>query len=661
MSEFITMYEKMREDLQRWIWKRCPFCNSEVQPNIPTAGAGGYQEHIVLKCPNCDNSLKFVTEWSPIINFPLVNEIPEMVQGEYCPYLSIQKKEDCILLRCCSNLWRDCFGRSPDNCYSYHATKMDEAFETEDYPTATQESEATIELWKKELPEIHPFLGASTLIEIKRRTMNRFDWFKWVDEYLDELEISKEFGTAASIAFMVAEISEEPKFWKRASELYTKYREQLKIDLESKSYFDKRRRNREIVRAEIMSLEALSEIEEDKKSELLKSAGDKWLELYKLSADPFSHPDFLYYAYYLRNNALAEPRDAPDLYKKAYDFLASQLDKLEYPRERLYYEGHAKYFLGLNYLTKTNYIEDEDEKISLLEKSIYVLNEGIELHRTIGLEVVRAKILINFINAALCIEKFKKEENYDLIDEAEKYLNESKTYNMPHIIIETMEALIGSYKKALLVVENSKQALALMARAKGKLRDLITLLPILSPRHVPIRKILEKNVDYLSIYLDTIQRNVTSFAGRRVSFNNIKTSLDEFKSLTDRQVYRAFKIIKKPNEEIGRSLIQTHLNAAFKQRTFQFREVEVAEGKSDNLLIMNMEKYPFEVKIWRGKKYYEKGIRQMKYYMTNENVQFGFYIIFDPRVRDYKSGGEEIEFNSKRIYQLFIHINPRSP
>lgn len=86
------LLEKMREDLQRWVWKHCPFCNSEAKPNIRTGGGGGYQEHIVLECPDCNNFLKFVTEWTPIIDFPLVNEIPGMIQDEYCPYLSIQKK-----------------------------------------------------------------------------------------------------------------------------------------------------------------------------------------------------------------------------------------------------------------------------------------------------------------------------------------------------------------------------------------------------------------------------------------------------------------------------------------------------------------------------------------------------------------------------------------
>lgn len=659
--DLLDLLEKMREDLQRWIWKHCPFCNSEARPNIEGGGGGGYQEHIILKCPDCGNSLKFVTEWSPIIDFPPVNEIPEMIQDEYCPYLSIQKKEDRILLRCCSNIWRDCFGRPPEICYSYHRTRMDEAFETRDYDTATLEAEATIKLWKKEHPEEVPPLGTSQLVEIKRRTLNRTGWIKWIDDQLKELEACEDFGSAASIAFMVAEVLEEPRFWKRASQLYDRYVEKLRIELASEGWFEKRQRNRKMVRAEIMSFEALSEIEDDKKSELLKLAGDKWLKLYRLSADPFSHPDFLYYAFYLRNRALAEPKEAPDLYKEAYEFLMSQLDKVKYPRKRLYYKGHGKYFLGLHYLTKTNYTQNEDEKVSLLEKAIDTLNKSIELHRIIGFNEVRTNIILNCIKSVLCVERFKKDEKYELIHEATKYLDAAKTYELPHKIIETIDALIGSYKEAFLAIENPEKALLLMARSTGKLDEFVRLLPSLSIRDVPIPKMLEANKDYLSLYLDTINRNVTSFAGRRLSFNNIRTVLDRFRVLTERQLYGAFEITENPSEEIARSLVQTYLGGSFPQRKFQFREVEVAKGKSDNLLIISNEKYPFEAKIWKGPQYYQKGLKQIKYYMGHEDVAYGFYIIFDPRVRDHRSGGEIIEYDSKTIYQTYIHISPGRP
>lgn len=649
--------ERMREDLQRWVWKYCPFCSSEAEPGIGSgSGFGGYQESVVLQCPDCGNSIKFVTEWSPVINFPLVNEIPEMIQDEYCPFLSIQKKEDHILLRCCSNIPRDCFGRSPEICYAYHKTKTDEAIESSDYGTAIREAEMTMELWKKEHPEEVPPLGTYQLVETKRRTLSRANWVKWIDERLRELESSEDYGSAASIALMVAETLQKPRFWKRASHLYNKYIRKLSADLEADEWVKKRRKKRKIVRSEAVRLEALSEIEENRRYELLRLAGEKWAELYKLSADPFSHPNFLYFTFYLRNQALADPTEAPSLYKKAYEFLMAQLDTVKYHRERVYYEGHAKYFLGLHSLTRANYTDEEDEKISLLEKSIEALDESIDLHKMIGLREAYANTMINCIRSILCAEKFKKDEKFDLIDEATQYLDIAKTYHLPHRIIEIVDALIGSYKEALAAIENPKQALLLMAKAEGKLNEFIKLLPTLSIRDIPIPKILEAQKDYLGLYLDTIRKNVKSFAGRKVSFNNIVEALDQFRTLIERQGFSAVL-----NEDVGRSFVQVYLDGSFPQRKLQFKEVEVAKGRSDNLLIVDVEKYPFEVKIWKGQKYYEKGLKQIKYYIDHENVSYGFYIIFDPRVRDYRSGGSVIEYDSKKIYQISIHISPSKP
>jgi hypothetical protein len=145
-----------------------------------------------------------------------------------------------------------------------------------------------------------------------------------------------------------------------------------------------------------------------------------------------------------------------------------------------------------------------------------------------------------------------------------------------------------------------------------------------------------------------------------LTFKNVINSLVSLKELVEKDAYHAFKAMPEPLEEIGRSFVQISFCLSFPSRTLQFREVPVAEGRSDNMLIVDMEKYPFEVKIWHGKKYYLKGLRQIKYYMNKENADFGFYIIFDNRLKEYKSGGEELSFDGKKIYQIFIHINPES-
>ena len=124
----IDLLEQIRTDLQTWIWQKCPSCDSTNQPSIESGSMiGGYQETIVLKCPDCNMLMKFTSDWSPILEVPLVNAVPELVETSPCPFLSIQKKDDQILLRCCSNNIRDCFGRPKESCYSFHAGRLADA------------------------------------------------------------------------------------------------------------------------------------------------------------------------------------------------------------------------------------------------------------------------------------------------------------------------------------------------------------------------------------------------------------------------------------------------------------------------------------------------------------------------------------------------------
>ena len=195
-------------------------------------------------------------------------------------------------------------------------------------------------------------------------------------------------------------------------------------------------------------------------------------------------------------------------------------------------------------------------------------------------------------------------------------------------------------------------------RAQQKIRNYESLVENSEIGGFPINAFLETSRDYLGLHVDELKKSTPDVVRRPFTFNMVSLILDSFREITESQLYNVFKITKTPNEEIGRTLTQAFLSGAFPIRTFQFREVPVAEGKSDNLIIILGEKYPFEVKIWKGPKYYDKGMKQIKYYMDYENVDYGFYIIFDPRKRDYKSGSEVVVYNGKRIYELFIRIKP---
>lgn len=661
MSNPFDRFNQMLDDLRQWVWIKCPFCDSNSLPLRKSAGAGGWTEQIILECPECNRSQKFITDWSPVIHTPLVNEAPEFVQGDYCEYLSIQKKEDHILFRCTARSPRNCFGRSPDGCYSYHHNKLHEFWKNGEMIQAIEEAEKTIELFRIENPQISYPSGTSQLLELQYRVLPRNEWLNWVENKIRKLE-SEHIGIAASLAFSVAETFGESSFWKKSINLYNRYRRQLKSKLDTDIWgFERTSISREYIRAEIMILESRSEIEIGKRSELLMQSGNKWLELYKESGSPFSHRDFLLYTFYLKNLALANPATASEQYKEAYNFLMDKVDILEFESEKVYYRGHANYFLGKYYFNEANKADDEEEIISLLLKAINTFKDSIELHKIINLESLNVNILVNFIEVILCVEYFENENDYEFIEKAEYHLIEANKYIIPSKIIDIVDTLINIYKQVYSIEEFPEKSLKIMSRARTKKKELLRTLSQFRISDMPIQRRLEANINYLDVFLDVIQNNVKSLPFKRVNYNNIKKSLISFKESTERQYYTAIRINGKSYENNGRTLIQTHLCATFPNRTFQFREVMVAKGKSDNLLILDGEKYPFEVKIWRGRDRYNIGLKQIKYYMHYENVSYGFYIIFDPRSRDYRSDTEIIKYDSKEIFQLFIHINPKSP
>ena len=519
-------FEECETTIRSWAWKHCPFCETDSKPKSPHGQFGGYQIEIVLQCPICNKSIKFTTDWSPVIEESVVNEYSLEVQNALCPYLSIKKKGDNdYLLRCCSRVRDDCFGKNPENCDCFHLTKVEEYLRTNNLEIAGAEAELAIKLFKQKHPDWVPPNGMRDLVEIKRRTLNKVEWIKWVNNKILELVNVEDFGSAAWIAFSLAEGYGHPEFWQRSSDLFDNYASKLRVNIENERWFRKNRKANEIMYAEIMSLEAQSEINYAEKSALLKRAGDKRHELYNLSGDRFTHPDFLMEAHYFVNYALANPKDAPEYYKKASDFLLSNIEKVEFPREKLYYEGHGKFYLGLYYLSLAN-LTDDAGRTSFLEKSIEVLDQAISLHKIVDLDTNGVTVIVNCIRAILCAERFPETEDLKLIKEAKEHLEDAKKLcSTQKNIVQVIDALIETYNQALLIVENPKEAILLISRARKRLDDFSQLLPALRIRDIPIENILSSQKYYLTTYLEVIAKNASSYAGRALSFNNICASL----------------------------------------------------------------------------------------------------------------------------------------
>ena len=62
-----------------------------------------------------------------------------------------------------------------------------------------------------------------------------------------------------------------------------------------------------------------------------------------------------------------------------------------------------------------------------------------------------------------------------------------------------------------------------------------------------------------------------------------------------------------------------------------FLEVQTGRGRIDLLILHNQRKYIVETKIWEGNRYYQSGKAQLAAYLKLEEVQEGYYVVFDHR------------------------------
>ena len=72
------------------------------------------------------------------------------------------------------------------------------------------------------------------------------------------------------------------------------------------------------------------------------------------------------------------------------------------------------------------------------------------------------------------------------------------------------------------------------------------------------------------------------------------------------------------------------------------------------------EKYIVETKIWEGNKRYQAGKRQLAEYLKLEQVQEGYYIVFDHRLKPQARIEEEI-IEGKAIISYCIPVIQEKP
>jgi len=113
---------------------------------------------------------------------------------------------------------------------------------------------------------------------------------------------------------------------------------------------------------------------------------------------------------------------------------------------------------------------------------------------------------------------------------------------------------------------------------------------------------------------------------------HMQALLDNFKDFIARAGFRILQIPDTPHEYVGQYLLFTYLDQFVRiVGGHMYLEVQTGRGRMDLLILHNTRKYVVETKIWEGDLLYEAGKTQLAKYLSIENANEGYYVVFDHR------------------------------
>jgi len=130
--------------------------------------------------------------------------------------------------------------------------------------------------------------------------------------------------------------------------------------------------------------------------------------------------------------------------------------------------------------------------------------------------------------------------------------------------------------------------------------------------------------------------------------------LSRFRHFVERRGQEAFKVTPMPQEATGQYLLMAYLELLVRHLGGDlFTEVDSGAGRLDLLIARQGRRYVVETKIWRGPKEFTDGVQQLVNYLTTEEEQIGYYVVFHARPQVYgELPQEELEFRIKEAGKL---------
>ena len=107
-------------------------------------------------------------------------------------------------------------------------------------------------------------------------------------------------------------------------------------------------------------------------------------------------------------------------------------------------------------------------------------------------------------------------------------------------------------------------------------------------------------------------------------------------------------------EHHGRLLFLAFIKPIINGTGFDFKEVQVSEEKRlDVVITYNSFKYIIEMKIWRGSKYHEDGVKQLCDYLDIHGLNRGYLLVFNfNKNKEFKE--ESVNVEGKEIFQVYV-------
>ena len=141
----------------------------------------------------------------------------------------------------------------------------------------------------------------------------------------------------------------------------------------------------------------------------------------------------------------------------------------------------------------------------------------------------------------------------------------------------------------------------------------------------------------------------------------LEALLDNFQAFIARAGFRILQVPDTPQEYVGQHLLYTYLDTFVRSiGANMFLEVQTGRGRIDLLILHNQRKYIVETKIWEGNRYYQAGKTQLAAYLKLEEVQEGYYVVFDHR-RHPESRAETETVEGAKIRSYVIPVMQERP